>query len=361
MAVALVAGALERGWRIVRAERVGPGGGACWIWAEGAVEAGEPVAFYAVADLELAASPVSARLAVAADESYQLFVNGAWLGAGRRQAGGPAAIYQVAPYLVPGTNRVALELRSARGAGGALVALLDAGGIPLMVSDRRWRVLRAFDPALLDPALPLPAGAPPRIWSEPPTGRWRGIWPPEPRPVTLARGQRLSVLRPAAVRRAGIPGAGWRLSRPDRWLDLDPRRARLPRAARTIATTFDWGEPVLGVPVLDLEGTAADRPATTLIALAETEEELAEAPRRLVVMAPGAPTWTAERPYRFRYLEVLGLALDRPAVAVPVAPALAARLIPPELDPRGIFGLEPPPRGEGPADAVLERLVDGSG
>ena len=107
------------------ADRAEPGRGACWIWAQDAANAAQPLAFWAVRDFQLMdpADLESASVVIAADESYELWLNGQRVGAGEYVQGMAADQYSVSHLLQLGSNRLVVELRSSRGAGGLLASV----------------------------------------------------------------------------------------------------------------------------------------------------------------------------------------------------------------------------------------------
>ena len=284
---------------------------------------------------------------VSADEDYRLHVNGFWIGGGRYRAGAGLDAYPVGDRLRPGRNRLVVELRSGRAAGGLLAALVSADGHPLLVSDARWRVVTTEEPALFRPDLPLTSGSPVQVWGEPPAGRWRtgaepvtrtpwfGVRPPKP-------------IVPIQARSVGLP----------RWRAIGAHRPVLPDRVEGNRLVFDWGRPVSGVPVLDLAETQPEpalvRWATDLDTL---DLPLAETPLHLVLPIAGAAYWRGGMPVRFRYLEVVGLALERRPFVLPVAAEAAVAEGPmADRDPDGVFGLGAPWQPARAKRAVLRRL-----
>ncbi len=177
LALALVAlGLAERGVRQLASRRLSSGG-ARWIWAEGALERSEPIAFYAVRDFELDTPPVEASVRILADDAYILYVNGRRVGSGAYYAGAPLDTYPLDRLLRPGWNRVTVELRSGRGAGGLLCALFaeDDGAAgdpePMVASDGDWRIFR--DAAgVVEGTRAEADGQRALVWQSPPTGGW---------------------------------------------------------------------------------------------------------------------------------------------------------------------------------------------
>ncbi|MFY9819992.1 MAG: hypothetical protein WAM82_01330, partial [Thermoanaerobaculia bacterium] len=135
LALALAARALPE----ARARRL-PTAEAQWIWKSLDWDDHQPAAFYVLRDFDLAATPAAARLLVTADEEYVLTLNGRRIGAGAFQPGAVLDVYDAGPLLLPGANRLMVEVRSARGAGGLLASLVDGAGRMLVGTDGRWRI-----------------------------------------------------------------------------------------------------------------------------------------------------------------------------------------------------------------------------
>lgn len=181
LAVLAVLLLLERGWSVWRSDLPAEIEGAEWIWAPGAAKTSVPVAFYLARDFDLGdlagpdrRSPAEAlRFALTAEGEYQLFVNGRFVGAGSWMQGEPLDVYDVTDLLRAGRNRILVELRSLRGAGGLLGSLYsEKAASPLLVTDDSWQVLRHHRKGLHEGTARL--GDAPRAasWGSPPAGRW---------------------------------------------------------------------------------------------------------------------------------------------------------------------------------------------
>jgi hypothetical protein len=314
-----------------RARRGAVTGAAEWIWAPLDRGSTEPVAFWAVRDFELASVPAAAELAVLADEEYVAWLNGRRVGSNRYAPGAPLDRYAVAELLLPGPNRLAVELRSARGAGGLLATLRPAAGEPpAVVSDASWRILRRHRAGLLPGWAPVADSEAPLSWGRPPTGRWNRPRPGPLRPLAIAPDQPCDPRPPATA---------WR---------------------RDDARIFDWGEEVFGYLAVhrDLE-RAADAEVALFLTGDRPRRPLAEPEAALpLVPLPGRAEWTDSVPRRFRYATVTGLAsLDRVEV-IPVDPAAEGGLPrPAEAAPGGVFGVQPPPSLT-PAEKRVRRRLD---
>ncbi len=113
-----------------------------WIWFPGAWDTPD-VTIYARREVELPAKPSEATLWITADNRYRLWVNGVFLGEDddfRR-----AERYEVARYLKPGRNVIAVQAFNADGPGGLLVEMrlrMPNGTTRWVVSDGEWKVTR---------------------------------------------------------------------------------------------------------------------------------------------------------------------------------------------------------------------------
>lgn len=339
LTLALLLAALERAAAALRSRWTEPGRGASWIWEPGVLDSGEPVAFFAVRDFELAAlAGHKAELAIVADESYTLFVNGRRVGSGAYRGGAPADLYDLTADLRAGKNRLAVELASGRGAGG-LLASLRLDGRPVLVSDGEWRVFRRFDGAVLR-GWPLAGGEAAQVWQLHPTGRWR-VAPPRPRPP-----------RPVLLRGPVLKGAvkmrtPWRS-----WRQAPAAADRFPRHLGPWLL-FDWGSEVTGL--LTLELAPADGDAGLLFTGSEIPDRDAPA-AAVVIPVPGKGWWIDVRPRTFRYAYLAGLELRRTPEVELVGEELARELEPGAAGPAGVFGVAPP-RQRSKAEAKIRRRL----
>ncbi len=327
-AAVLVLALAERVAVTAVARRWLPTGGAEWIWAAGPPRASEPAAFYVGRDFTLEEVPAAARLMVLADEEYVLYVNGRRAGANRYRTAAPMDAYPAAELLQPGTNRILVELRSARGAGGLLACLEEApGGKKLLGTDETWQVFRRHHPGLVGGWLALDGGEAAVSWGLPPVGRWRVPRPgPERRPMDELSGR---PVRPLAV----------------------------SGDARGVRKQFDWGRVVTGY--LRLEHRAGEEVGVALLFTGEeppdTRQGRSEA---AVLMMPGRRSWLDARPRRFRYAVVLGAQTVTGARLLPLLPGAEAepRTAVGEEAPEGAFGLDPPPLRTPVEDEVRREL-----
>jgi len=150
-------------------------GEARWIWYSREVREPQPVSFVATRDFVLERAPIRATAKVFGDRWHVLWLNGRRVGGRRQRPGDPLALYEVARYLSPGVNRIAVESGSDTGVGGLLFSLdVSDRGRDAVVSDERWRVDRdrraIFSGGRYRPA----------VWGRPPMYPWR--WPRLPRP-----------------------------------------------------------------------------------------------------------------------------------------------------------------------------------
>ncbi len=344
LALALAAAGAER----FAAWLFEPGPSACWIWAAGDYGDGEPIAFFAVRDLELPASG-PARVAITADETYLLYVNGRRLGAGSYRRGQPLDEYQVGDFLKPGLNRILVELRSSRGAGGLLARVELEGDDPrTVVTDAGWRIFRRNDPGLFGGWSTLAGGEAPQIWQPAPTGRWRVAAARRARPIPFQGFP--PPLRHRPLRHRKHAGASW--------LDLDWSRRRIP--ALGPQQVYDWGEEVEGYLAFDLRSDEGE-PGLVYFASSRPPDPKTRSPDAVVLSAPGRRHWEDAYPRRFRYLLVVGAEpfswIELEALGGTAARELAA----PGGGSDGVFGLEPPRSYSKVEEAVWQRLEKAAG
>jgi hypothetical protein len=318
-----------------------PTGEAEWIWAALPLSFTEPVAFWAVRDFALDELPAAAELSILGDDEYVAYLNGRRVGSNRYRPGMPVDRYRVEELLVPGGNRLAVELRSARGAGG-LLARLDLGpGRRAIESDATWRIVRRHHPGLVRGWLPLGDAAAggadslaeePYVWGSPPVGRWGRPREVAPRPLAAAVAEPCAP-RPAVASEA-TPGAG---------------------------QVFDWGGEVFGYLTLRLDPATAAAPAVGLLLTGPAPRRPLEDPEAAVAVVPlpGLPVWTDTVPRRFRYATISGLPKLLAAAVIPVSPETAP-LLPaptPNIAP-ALLGLDTPLHLT-PAEKAVRRQIDG--
>lgn len=330
-AVAVVAAAGAQRALTAWRGRASPVAGALWIWAPGGPWETRPRAFYAVRDFELESPPRQARLLVLGDEEYVVRLNGRRVGSNVYRSGAPLDLYSVARLLVPGTNRLVVELRSERGQGGLLLRL-DAGEgaeRPLVVSDGSWKIVSHWRPRLLAPRTPVARGEPPRVWGPVPTGSWGdpAVGPERPLFGTSLAGRRpVPPESSRPIRRTVTPDGHW--------------------------TLWDWGREVEGYVEVNLP-RGAPRMALLYASVEPPEIHPLRAAGALLA-PPGAPAWSDAVLRRFRYAALIGDGEAGGISVWPVRPEPAASLasLPP---PGGLLGLHPAPRPSPVAQRVWNR------
>jgi hypothetical protein len=150
-------------------------GAAEWIWYSSRILEPRPLRFIATREFELPVSPAAARAKLFVDREHALYVNGERVGSGIQARGDPLAIYEIAPHLRAGVNRLAVEAASPTGIGGILFSLdVDGYGRDALVSDGRWRVDLAREAILRGGRFV------PQVWGRPPQFPWG--YPRMPRP-----------------------------------------------------------------------------------------------------------------------------------------------------------------------------------
>ena len=334
----------------VIAERLASGR-AQWIWAAPDPQGVTPLAFQAARDFELAAVPAEARVRVLADEEYLLYVNGARVGGNRYRPDAGLDAYRVESLLRAGANRLLVELRSGRRAGGLLLRLSGEGGLDV-VSGPEWRILLRHRERHLDPANALEEARPPWVWGAPPTGRWRLPEAGAELPVfaeVIAGEDRLW------PHRLGV-GKLWQAS--PEWRRARQLRPSSPPLGRQV--TFDWGREVTGYVGLFF-GTR-QWPKALLYFGCEPPDQ-ATPPDDHALGARGRLLWTSALPRRFRCLTAVAPEGIRGAFVVPVDAARAAPLLAagaaPRQPARGVFGLDRPPPLVSPVEHEIRRQLEG--
>jgi hypothetical protein len=352
-AAALLLAATERGVRVARAHLFLPTDGARWIWApaEWARGGSGELAFLAASDFTLDEVPAAASLLALADEEYLLYLNGRLLATGRYRQGAPFDALRVEPWLRPGRNRLAVELRSARGAGGFVLRLTGAGGEPLAETGEDWRIFRGLTPGLVQGWRPLEEGAAPLVWGLLPTGRWSvpevpGVWRrPDPRQDSA------SPAVPVRVR-SGDPVGEWRVWRP----------SSPPSAASSAASTgslgawalFDWGEDTAGYLRLSFaRGAATAAGARALVLTGTTPPDPLKDAACVAVPLAGATLWRDTLPRSLRYALVLS---DADLAGAEILPAAVPGVA--EESRAGVLGIRAPPLRTPVEQALRQRLED---
>ena len=339
----------ERGLRGVVAPVVLPTGPAEWIWASDTFGRSDPLAFYAARDFELDRVPAEARLLALADEEHVLHLNGQRVGSDAYEPGAPLAVWRVEGLLQPGWNRLLVELRSSRAAGGFLALLTGDAGEPLVWTDERWLVFPRHETDLVRGSGPLAGGAPAFSWGLPPAGRWNVPRPGPERPLwrDLMPGGRPAPVKPMAVRSIGARAR----SRGE--------TAAVPAAGFAPQVLFDFGREVEGYLALEHLSIDEEIPGLLFTGL-KPPHPRQRRPQEAVVCMPGRRLWLDARPRRFRYALVLGMERLTGARLYPVRPEAAASLLPGAQPPAGVFGLEPPPLSTPIEDRVWKSLRRGS-
>ncbi len=312
----------------------GPTNGACWIWAAGAALAEQPIAFYAVDEFQLASvEPV--WISIAADEGYELYVNGQQAGFGTYRPGATIDRYRVDELVQRGNNRITVRLQSLRGAGGFLATV--TAGEPeraLTVTSEDWRVFREHDERLFEADAALDGGEDPRVWQRAKTGRWRL------RPTTDDRTLPDASMLPAQRVRHFYPRA--------RWFDLRrPRKSPI----RFPHKLFDWGEEVHGQLILELASPASE-PALAYFGT-EVPDPFQGSADAVWLFVPGQKIWRDVIARRFRYALLIGI---EPVDEIWVQELPESELTEPGEPTSGLWGVKPPARSLELQESIWTRV-----
>ena len=358
--------AAERGLEALRTAGI-TSGEACWIWLDGAATAAadgrspddprssEPVAFFAAQGFELSELEIdgvrngeaTAWLEISADESYVVYLNDQWLGSNGFTQGAAIDRYRVEDWLLPGPNRLVVELRSQRGVGGLLADLqLEApsGNRALAATDGDWKLYRYFDRELFH-RLRWPEGAEsPEVWAHPPTGRWRLSAAETERPIPFAReSPRGGTQRVGPTRMRGLWGRDW--------YELGRGRRRLPALGSKVL--FDFGSEVTGYLFFDLPNN--DHPAALAWFGDQPPDPFERSPDEVLVFMPGYDQHRTVYPRTFRYVLLLGVQPKSKIQVRRLDAELATALAAPPL-PGGVFGITPSNRHTPAEELVWDRL-----
>ncbi|MBC7286773.1 MAG: hypothetical protein H5T86_01770 [Armatimonadetes bacterium] len=147
-----------------------------WIWE---AEPEAPRAFFRRV-IELPTAPQRAWLAITADNSFELYVNGRLVGTGNDWA--RLYSFDIRPYLKAGRNVLAVAAENAGGPGG----LVGQGEIALpeakleLVTDGKWRWSSEAAAGWRDVHFDDTAWAPASLLGQPPCGPWGDIGEPAP-------------------------------------------------------------------------------------------------------------------------------------------------------------------------------------
>ncbi len=349
----LLAIALVTAHWILRSLEIRPGvHEARWIWAEQRDEQGTPMAFFAVRDFDLDFEPTAATLWVAADEEYQVGLNSDAFGVGRltHSEGGAVVIdhYRVEDVLEVGSNQLAIEARSSRGAGG-LMAHLDVEGANgerwRLSTDEAWRIVRG---APAEGRFP-PGGEEPVVWGRAPSGRWAKLDSSGDETLTLGALQGERRIRPQLAER-------WRRPR-EPWQKAEGYLA--PRIGPWV--TFDFGRERTGFVNLKYDDgqSSAGRPGVGFLYYSRHEpKDGLEHPDEVILRVRGRTNWAPSRPATFRFVTAIGSPSIVAAEILPVDPRIAAeRLLRPT--PGSLFGVDRKKTLMSPAEHELRRQLEG--
>jgi hypothetical protein len=148
-------------------------GNAQWIWDQHRLASEQPVVFFATREFDIPPNPEFVHIKVAADPEYILYFNGTEMGGRRFRGTSVADVYDVTKMARPGTNRIVVAVRSAKGVGGLLVSA-DLGTMleNILVTDDQWKLFHTWSDELLRRDPPQLTWVKPRLLGTPPVGRW---------------------------------------------------------------------------------------------------------------------------------------------------------------------------------------------
>ena len=264
-----------------------------WIWAQHRISQNDPVAFFAVRDFDLPEKRYYARLKIAGDPEYILYVNGREVAGRLTGEEAQLDLYDIQSLVKTGRNRIVVAIRAPQGVGG-LIASLDIAPETAnwMVTDGAWKIYRRWRPELLTADPPDLPWEPPVIIGPPPVGRWnyltleRQELRPPPTSVEAPRESFPVIAQFPTIRtRSGIAVAV---------------------VDRTRATAYDFGFTRGHVRLIADQTRGVSRSINVRFAYARDELGLIEWNLRPIVIAPGEQVVTTPEAHDFRYLLVFG-------------------------------------------------------
>lgn len=307
-------------------------GKAEWIWAD-ADPGPNWQSVFLFRDFELNRVPQQASLVVQVDEAYWAYINGIAIGSGVYREGGSLDLFGLSDELQTGSNRVALEVRSRRGVGGALARLQLGSGDEerSIVTDGTWLAADRYTPGVLEPAGPTADSRTARVWGRPPIGRWNA-------PESVVR---LPVLANQLVSSAPIGIDRLRPLDYPRWTRrFSPPEHRVPLGRWVY---FDFGRTVRGY----LNVVFAERGgAKGLVYVGDegTFEPGNAEPATHLVVGVGRGSWTDTTPRSFRFVTVLATAEISGVRAYEVKPDIVESRSEASTPDSTAFEFEPPSR-----------------
>jgi hypothetical protein len=278
-------------------------GEAKWIWANHDMGANQPVAFFAVRDVDLPASRYYTHLKILGDPEYTLWINGKQVSSRFVTSQKTLDLYDLSSLVETGRNRIAIGVRAPLGNGG-LIAALDLGPevANWLTTDGEWKIYRRWDPSILLHDV-TDDWEKPAVIGEPPIGRWDFLGatrrlpdPPEGPVIQPVRTFRTTGLLPEIRMSSGVAVAV---------------------ANSATATAFDFGF-TRGQLRLTLERPR--RASTALrVRFANDEKELSyvEWNLRPIVFAPEETVVTLPESRSFRYAMVFGRGVRAEVITPP--------------------------------------------
>jgi hypothetical protein len=275
-----------------------------------------------VRELTLDRPAPAARLLIAGDEEYLVYLDGTWVGAEGYAGGDGWDAYPVGRLLRPGRHLLTVELRSSRGVGGLLLCLeLEPGAGCAVRSDGSWRIHQAYRA----PGEPRSdSGRAPRVWGGAQVGGWPAPRQARPRPLfadCLDYGHAYPIDR--NVDRGTVP-----MARDDGTLvEVPERRLR-------------WRHPMEGVFILEL-AEPVERQVALLTPLPRSGDREPHDPRLVLVTQPGQRRYASVGAYRLWSVEVTGEVPVATAFMHPLRPGCEALRRRHQEPPSGLLGFAP--------------------
>lgn len=199
-----------------------------WIWAPHRLSDNMPVAFFAARNFDLPKDRYYTHIKILGDPEYTLYLNGRELAGRRVGEERKLDVFDVSDLVITGRNRIVVAVRATQGVGGFIASIDISPELESwVVTDRRWKIYRRWDPEILRRDSAELAPSAPMILGEPPVGRWDYLTP--------APGQFTEPVQRVVVPRASTPT---KASVP---VILTRGGVAIVSTERTRATIFDFG------------------------------------------------------------------------------------------------------------------------
>lgn len=268
-------------------------GQAQWIWPQHRISLNVPLAFFATRNFDLPPNRQFARIKIAGDPVYTLYLNGREVGGRRVGKDSALDVYDVTNLARTRGNRMVIAARSANGVGGVIASIDVTDEYKnVMPTGGEWKIVRRWRYDLLQRDPPATWMSSPMLIGRPPIGRWNY---PSRRPGQFTPPtQRIIPPQSAFAFKTALPSV-------DVKVDVAVVVSR-----PSLATVYDFG-PIQGRPRVTI-GYESDVSRAVKVRFANDRSELMqiEGPIESFVFAAGERTIIDPQERHFRYAMVYG-------------------------------------------------------